>query len=287
MKELLRNAWLSWQYFTTAGKLMAVLPAALLYLWMRGKHGRKKENCTLLCYASVMAVCCILPVTVIVLMLYQTRFYDYLWVWSLVPVTAVTAWAGTELLHQCWEGFRWNQWRKGLPVSLLLLAALALCSGMGSTRFDRTEEAQRRTGAKQVLTGLLEQTEGGPEGILLWAPREVIEYAREFDGSCIFFYWRNMLDASLGAYSYDAYSLDIQNLYLWMENVDESGLAVVDDPVRGEVILQGKDCMASATGLGVDCILLPSRIEVREAEALARIMGGSAVLQGDYYVLKR
>ena len=287
MKELLGNAWLSWQQFTSAGKLMAILLAALLYLWMGEKQDRKRENVTLLRYTSVMAVCCILPVTAALLMLYQTRFYDYLWVWSLVPMTAVAAWAGTELLHQCWKGFRWDQWRKGLPVSLLLLAVLALCSGMGSKGFDRTEELQRRTEAKQVLTELLEQTEGGLEGTLLWAPREVIEYAREFDGSLKLLYGRNMWDAALGAYSDEAYSLEVQNLYLWMENVDESGTAVMDDPVRGKVTLQGKDCVTSAVNLGVDCILLPSRVEIKEAEDLARIMGGSATLQGDYYLLKR
>lgn len=287
MKELLRNAWLSWQQFTAAGKLVAILPAALLYLWMRGKQDRKREKSTLLSYTSVMAVCCIFPVTVAPLMLYQTRFYDYLWVWSLVPMTAVTAWAGTELLYQCWKGFHWDQWRKGLPVSLMLLAVLVLCSGMGSIELGRTEEGQRRIKAKQVLIGLLEQVESESDEPLLWAPREVIEYAREFDGSFMLLYGRNMWDASLGAYSYDAYSLEIQNLYLWMENMDESGLAVVEDPVRGEVILQGKDCMASAVDLGVDYILLPSRLENKDAEALARIMGGSAVLQGDYYLLKR
>ena len=287
MKELLGNVWLSWQQFTTAGKLMAVLLAALLYLWMCRKQDNKGKSDTLLSYTSVLTVFCILPVTAVLLMLYQTRFYDYLWVWSLVPVTAVTAWAGTELLHQCWKGFRWNQWRKGLPVSLLLLAILALCSGMGKTGFDRTEETQSRNEAKQVLTGLLEQTDGGLEGILLWGPRDVIEYARELDSSPKLLYGRNMWDAALGAYSDGAYSLEVQNLYLWMENVDESGLAVVDDPVRGKVTLQGKDCVVSAVNLGVDYILLPSRVEVKEAEALARIMGGSASLQGDYYLLKR
>lgn len=286
MKELLGNAWLGWQQFTAVGKLVVVLPAALMYLWISGKQDRKRVNGILLSYTSVMTVCCILPVTAAALMLYQTRFYDYLWVWSLVPMTAVTAWAGTELLHQCWKGFRWNQWRKGLPVSLLLLASLILCGGMGNIGFDRTQEAQRRIEAEQVLTGLIEQTDGGLEDILLWAPREVIEYAREFDGAFTLLYGRNMWDAALGAYSYDAYSLEVQNLYLWMENMDESGLAVVDDPVRGKVILQGRDCVVSAVNLGVDCILLPSRVEVSEAEALARIMGGSAVLQGDYYLLK-
>ena len=287
MKELLENAWLGLQQFTSSGKLMAVLPAALMYLWLCGNQDRKRENATLLSYTSLMTVCCILPVTALPLMLYQTRFYDYPWVWSLVPITAVTAWAGTELLHQCWKGFRWDQWRKGLPVSLLLLALLALCSGMGSIGYDRRDEAQRRTEAEQVLTGILEQTEGGRKDLLLWGPREVIEYAREFDGAFRLLYGRNMWDAALGAYSDEAYSLEVQNLYLWMENVDESGLAVVDDPVRGEVILQGKDCVVSAVNFGVDCILLPSRVESNEAEALAQIMGGKAILQGDYYLLKR
>ena len=284
--ELLRNVWLGWQQFTASGKLVVFLPAALLFLWLGGKWKEKRSYRALFGYTSVMALCCTLPITAAALMIYQNRFYDYQWVWSLVPLTAVAAWAGTELLDQCSKGFQMKQWRKWLPVSLLLLATLALCSGLGKGGFDRPGEEQRRLQAQQVLAQAAEQVAGRQDGTLLWAPRDILEYAREFDGSLELIYGRNMWDAALGAYSYDAYSLEIQNLYLWIENVDETGLAVVNDPVRGDVILQGKDCVISARNLGVDYILLPSRIEFKDAEALAQLMGGNVVLRGDYYLLK-
>ena len=287
MTELLRNAWMGWHQFIEAGKLMVFLPVSLLFLWLTGKWRQQRNHCTLFCYTAVMMLCCILPVTAVVLMVYQTRFYDYQWVWSLVPMTAATAWAGTEFLDQCWKGFRYTQWRKGLPVSALLLAALVLCSGFGNGEFDRNDERQRRLQAKFALESVMQQLAGRQGEVLLWAPREILEYTREFDGSLRLIYGRNMWDASLGAYSYDIYSQELQNLYLWMENVDETGIAVVDDPVRGEVVLQGENCVAAAVNAGANCILLPSRLESGKAETLARIMGGNAVLQGDYYLLTR
>ena len=76
------DAWLGWKSFISNGKLAALLLAALIFLW----YNRKQVERKLLVYTSVMAVCCILPVTAVVLMGYQTKFYDYEWIWSLVPL---------------------------------------------------------------------------------------------------------------------------------------------------------------------------------------------------------
>ena len=97
MRELLRNAWLGWQNYTDDGKLAALLLAALLFLWLRNKKVSQKG---FLSYAVLMTACCIFPVTAVLLMLYQTKFYDYQWIWSLVPVTPVIAWGITEFLTE-------------------------------------------------------------------------------------------------------------------------------------------------------------------------------------------
>lgn len=280
MTELLRNAWSGWFRFAEAGKLGALLLAALLYLGLSGRWREQREGRTLFFYTATMTACCILPVTAAVLMLYQTRFYDYEWLWSLVPMTAVTAWAGTDLLGRSWKGFQWNQWRKGIPVTALMLAVLALCSGLRSTEISREAQQERRERAWQVLEAVENREE-----VFLWAPREILEYARESDGAFKLLYGRNMWEASLGAYAYDAYPQEIQNLYLWMENVEETGNAAVEDVLRGEMLLKGESCMAEAVEAGVNCILLPGRLGAHTVKRLADSVGGSVLPLEEYYLL--
>jgi hypothetical protein len=100
MTELLRNASLGWADYKGSGKLAILLLAALMYLWFAGKWRKQKA---LVLYTTVAAVCCILPVTAALLMLYQTKFYDYQWIWSIVPLTAVTAYGATLFLEQQWR----------------------------------------------------------------------------------------------------------------------------------------------------------------------------------------
>ena len=281
MTELMRNAWLGWLRFTDGGKLAAVLFAALLYLWLSGKWKRKKS---LFLYTVLMSLFCILPVTAMALMLYQTRFYDYEWIWSLVPMTVVAAWGITEFLDEQWKGFLLSQWKRALPVTALLLAGLVLCSGLGVNGFDRKEKRYERQRAADVLAQVME-LQGGD--VCLWAPREILEYARETTGSVQLLYGRNMWDESLNAYAYDTYSRELTELYLWMENVEPSGTAQVEDEQQGELLLEGESCVTVAAEAGVNCILLPGSLEEGTAEKLAQVLGGSAVRVDAYYLLTR
>ena len=56
MTELLRNAWMGWQDYTEDGKLVALLLAVLLFLWLTGKG---KKQGTLVLYSSLAVFCCI------------------------------------------------------------------------------------------------------------------------------------------------------------------------------------------------------------------------------------
>lgn len=288
MAELFRNAWqLGWLRFTNSGKLAVVLLASLLFLWLSGKWKRQK---VLFSYSALMSLLCIVPVTAMVLMLYQTRFYDYEWIWSLVPMTIVSAWGITELLEEAWGGFalspgkKSSRWKKGLPITLLLLVILALCSGLGKNFIDRNTELARQQQASKVVDKVLENLSGD---ICLWAPREILEYTRAQSGSMRLLYGRNMWDQSLNAYAYDTYPREIQELYLWMENVEPTGTALVEDTEQGELLLGGEACMEAAVQAGVNCILLPESLDAATVEALAKAMGGRADRLDAYYLLTR
>lgn len=281
MTELVKNAWLGWLKFTGSGKLPALLFAALIFLWLSGKWKRQKG---LFSYTVLMVSLCVLPVTAAGLMLYQTRFYDYEWIWSLVPMTIVIAWCAVEFLSEYWRDFSADQWKRGLPVTILLLTVLALSSGLGQNGFDRKAEKENRQQAKAVLSLVIERQ---GEDICLWAPRELLEYAREQSGSLRLLYGRNMWEEALNAYTYDTYPQEIQELYLWMENADPSGVALIEEDDEDEVLLKGDDCVAMAAAAGVDCIILPDSLEEKTVELLAEDWDGSVSEVGGYYLLTR
>lgn len=281
MTELLRNAWQGWQQFTTGGKLPAILMAVLLYLWLAGGWKRQKE---LYFYTILITLLCIFPVTAMVLLLYQTKFYDYEWLWSLVPMTVVIAWGITEFLAERWKGFSLSRWKQGIPVTVLLLAVLVLCSGLGRTKNSWNEEQIKRRKADEVIDRVLELQDGD---ICLWAPREIMEYTRERIGGLRLIYGRNMWEEALNAYTYDTYSQEIQELYLWIENVNSTGTAFIEDEAQGELLLWGENCMKTAAEAGVSCILLPGSLEADIVESLAEIWGGRVSPLDDYYILTR
>ena len=165
MTAILKNiqmAWLGWKNYTDDGKLAALLLAALLFLWY---YRKKTEKLSFLGYTIVVTICCIVPVTAGLLMWYQTGFYGYEWIWSLVPMTAAIAYGVTFFLSECWNGsaeaggnlpegrgrMRLAHWRRGLPATVLLLAVIMLSGGMGRPSWNRKETAVERERAYVVL----------------------------------------------------------------------------------------------------------------------------------------
>lgn len=292
MAELLRNAWMGWFRMTGGGKLMALFLAALLFLWL---HNKQENHRAFLRYGAVSALCCILPVTAVPLMLYQTRFYDYEWIWSIVPVTVMTAYAGTRVMAEYWQGFRREAWRKGLPVTAGLLAVAILCGGWNSSGVDRDGEKAWKEQTESVLefigTGTKEagSVGTGNSGTCIWAPHKIMEYARRLDGSILLPYGRNMWEEALGAYSYDTYSEAVEKMYLWMSVVEET--CTEDDFDFTEIILEKMkeqrlttgECLNTAKQAGVDILILPENMNRMLMNEVISVTGVQPEQSGGYY----
>jgi len=258
MKELLHNAWFGWRDFIDAGKLAALLLASLIFLWT-GEKKPKQE--TLLVYTTIMTVCCIFPLTAAGLMLYQTKFYDYQWIWSLAPVTAVIACGIVRALDR--YQYHWK-------LAVLLLVVLILCGGLGRSVSEDEGDMQARESAENALADV--RAEMREESVCLWAPREVLEYARETDASISLLYGRNMWDRWLNAYVYDTYPEQLEALYQWME----------EDAAAGEEERM-RESVEAALAEGANCILLPESLE--GVEELAEKLSMRLVPIEGYYLL--
>lgn len=289
MQEILTNAWLGWQRYNDNGKYAALLLLVLLFLWFRRE--REKQR-ILLVYTTLVTIFCIVPVSAAFLMIYQTKFYDYEWIWNYVPVTLMIAYGATVFLSEYWENCKMNI-GKCIGVSAVALVVIFLCGSMGQDNYGVETGKQERSGAKEALGLLIE--EGGND-ICLWAPKEIMENARTYDGNIRLVYGRNMWDAALGGYSYETYEKTQELLYLWMCNVAETGMveyAVETDAGSGsgnfvaetaENIIDSAWCFEAAKAVGVNRVLIPGDILPEELQKLKKAWGMEPELLGAYYL---
>ncbi len=268
MTELLANAWQGWINFNSAGKLSAALLISLVLLWVYSKRVPQK---TFLVYTSVVTAACIIPLTAAALMLYQTKFYDYEWIWSIVPLTAMIAMALTMFLTEYLRGISKGDRRTEIAVFLLVLAGLLFCGDMGVKAWNGAGEKRERQEAAQVLAVAKERM--AERHILLWAPEEIMGYARQTDASVELIYGRNMWDEALNAYAYDIYPDEIHDLYLWME-ADPEELSEAD-----------VFCAEAALRAGVNCVLIPADKPEKTVGYLERLFRAEAERVGEYYLL--
>lgn len=271
MSTLLANAWSGWQNFITPGKLPAILLALLVFLLLRSSKGREQN--TLIHYTAFVTALCILPLTASLFLLYQTRFYDYEWIWSLVPMTGLIGYGAVLFCEECLgklaDRSKWV--RIGFCAALCFV--LVLCSGFGLWSEELTGEARAREQADRVYAFLRESF--GEEDICLWAPKEILQYARALDADCYPLYGRNLWDEHLNAYTYDVYPEEQKQLQLWM---DGGYLA------RGD--WSEEQCAAYLSGTDVNCVLLPVRLET-SVECFEKALGTTADRFGEYFILIR
>lgn len=281
MQELLTAAWQGWQRYTDSGKYVALLLLVLLFLWFRKEEEKEK---LLLNYTTLVTFFCIFPISAAALMTYQTRFYDYEWIWNYVPLTMMIAYGGTLFLTKYWEDYKKNIW-KCIGITLLVLAVIVLCGSMGQRSFGKENARNERTEAQQVLGLVLEETDR--QDICLWAPREILETARAYDGNIRLVYGRNMWDAALGAYSYEIYGEAEESLYRWMSWIQESSMMghFEGEPTTEDIVIGGAACIETAAELGVNTILLPDNILPEDLQALAELSDVAPVEMGNYYLV--
>lgn len=286
MQELLKNAWLGWQNYTDDGKYAALLLMVLLFFWFRREECKEKW---LMVYATVMTVCCIFPISAVILMKYQTQFYDYEWIWSYVPVTVMIAYGTVVFLSENCSG---KKKRRSIGLTILVFALIICCGRFGHALFDGKDSVltsdEKMSNALNVVAEL-EATAGGElgenaqgQGVCIWAPKEIMEAARGLGSNVRLIYGRNMWDAALGAYFYEGYGAEEQKLYLWMSNAEETGESkyIAED---GE-ILDGVRCMQIAVRAGANRIVLPGTIPMEEIQLLSDALGVSAQQLHEYYL---
>ncbi len=313
MTELIKNAWFGWHRYTDNGKVMALFLAALFFLWFSQSYFRQKQ---LLFYSTCMTVCCICPVTAAFLMSYQTRFYDYQWIWSAVPITVVTAFGGTVFLGKIWETYRGDKVWKAVLITCGCGAILLLCGSLGAPpwqeeqtdlRWDALQSAALQDAIlsdgsvtqlsaeeqrKRILSALGAALEtDGADRICLWAPREVMAEARSYSGEIILPYGRNLWDKALDAYSYDVTEDSVAEMYQWMCDTQEllprEYLPEALFPKQEEIEQwrqRGCVCMESARNRGVNRILLPGYLEEEYILWAEETLGVKAVALDGYYL---
>ncbi len=280
MLEMYKRAWMGWQSYTDDGKLVALAIVVLLYLWLSGKQ--KGPGKRLMLYGIVFVALCVCPLTAVCLMYYQTGFYDYQWIWSLVPLTALIAWGGTVFLTSQWkDGRGLRSMLHNAVVTLASVSVVLLCGGLGQGSVDVAEAYENRAHSEDVLAKVQELY---GEDICLWAPADILEYARH-EGKMQLLYGRNMWDIALNAYSYDTYSKEQIELYEWMEHLDDWDIEISAQEVDEKV--------QKAFAQGADCILLPVDFVEwmpESEEALMELLKASGNVEitrfEEYYLLK-
>ena len=287
MRELLRNAWMGWLAMSDRGKLGALLLLIFLLAWL-WKLGTKKQK-ELIWFGAALAGLCILPLTAACLMLYQTRFYDYEWIWTIVPVTGILACGGVLLLERlekssCGKG-------KKLAIVGMGLAVLLLCGRLGNPREAVQDVGAGRREVAEVLEKLEQSTD---DPILLWAPKEVMEHARSLDANIMLLYGRNMWQEHLNAFSYDGYTQEHRDLYVWMQLAGAyqrldvpvpADLDVVGETPTAGTTLEGIPCIRRAMELGATQILLSGAIPENYMDVLEQELGIKPVRLGQYWLL--
>lgn len=272
MHDRIADAFRGWIAWNTESKIMGVFLAVLVFLWFGNAVHRKGAMGCFLRYASVFTVLCIFPVTAAILLLYQTRFYAYHWLFALLPITLLVAYGLTILIWQivltC-QGASRKDKAKGALFVFLLGAALFFCIHAGSS----VSEVEKTSDQVAEVKSLLQEIKAvmGEQTICLWAPKEILEYARAVDGEITLFYGRNMWNPYLEAYTYDREESK-KEYYLWMEQVES------ECPKEQDAICRMID---SAKKQGVNCLLLPAERGIQLA-ALEEALGQQAQTVGSY-----
>lgn len=265
MQELIRNGISGWFAYTDAGKYAVLFLGVLLCYWYRkagaGATDEPKGHLwRLMTYAFIMAAAVIFPLTAVLLMKYQTKFYDYKWLWSVVPVTLIIAYgaAGTYL-EVCRCRLKGNVLKQA-GLAAVGLAVIFLCGNLNVGSCEGADTAMDKVRTAKILDKLVES--GDTDTICMWAPKEILAHVRGLNGQIQLLYGRNMWDVALNAYAYDVYDQETIALYEWMEGLTEG------NPTEFTKEEWTVACVALETALnkGVNCIVIPtlSTVEVTE-----------------------
>ena len=279
-------------------KYLPVIIGFLIYRYFFRERYKNNIQRTFWLYGLASVTLFMIPVTGMFFLIYQTRFYDYGWGWSMVPLTAMLAIGVVEFVFEqlkpgtmiAGEGLK----EKGvLPARLCALLAAAavffMLGNQGGMQQVSEEELQIRQESEELLQYMEEQKL--LQDSILWGPQNILQYLRSHSGEVTLFYGRDMWDPKSGAYDYDIYDDAEIGCYNWIETVSsvlnlyllevQQAPEAIHEALATEVYLQ------EAVTRGADLIILPTEITPwveRKMQFIAEEAGVnvSAVLVGKY-----
>ncbi len=269
--ELFKSVISGWTQYIQDGKYMVLLLGSILFLWYNMKSIDNKKTRWLICYTTFSIILLLFPFSAVGLMKYQTAFYSYGWLWSMVPINGVIAYGAVETYNECYLKY-WNRNKFKTSAGIAFgLALLVLCGNMGSNKFDTQYDLDTKSEVSAIVDYLTQM--GNNTNICIWAPQSVMEYVRYYNGEIQLLYGRDMWNHSLGAYSYDVYSEEENTLYEWMESIG-------DQPLENARIY-----CETALEYGVNTILLPNTV-AEEIQNVFITMLGEGEPYKDYYIYR-
>lgn len=241
MKEFLLDMQTGIEAWNTGGQYLVLFLGSLLFLFLvKPKENKEFRNCALW-----MAVLLLFPLTAFLIDKYRTDYYNYASVWSLLPVTVVIALGLTEaldtLLHT--DAGRGRYGKYVVCAGLVLL--LALCGTVSpfftdwkqSDGFEKIRAEEKEV--LEILSGMQEERD-----VCIWAPDEVVETARAYDGNLKLLYGRDMWNNALSGYTYDVYDETRKKLYDWMNTnwIEVQAYELETELNTAEAFALAKDC---------------------------------------------
>lgn len=269
--EYLETALSGWKNFISEYKYLALIMGVLFYAVIRRRSAEENDTGRFLRYAVAVTVLLIIPVTAAMGLIYQTRFYDYEWVWSFVPLTAVLAWGIVTILFEEIRPVTKRMGTKDAEKKLCytrwlgILAAAAVlfvCGNQGQVVKISQEERKDCESGIQILQYLEEKEMLKDHAI--WGPAGILQYMRTHNGDVCLLYGRDMWDKKAGAYDYEAYAAEEIACYEWMELVsDDHSLYLLEIDQATERIheaLAEEAHIREALKLGADVMILPEQL---------------------------
>lgn len=294
--------------FLLSNKLLAIffiLVAAEFIILLASKENKApKEDKTIsgrdvkigktgiVIYCIVASLMLMIPFTAMILRKFQTVFFQYEYLWALVPVVPVTAYLLVELYVSNIGKIK----KATLIACSLFIAAILLISGNRKTDDDRIDldySLQNYEKSVAVMEYLSNEADArGNNGFTILAPAELTEYIHIYCSNVKTLYGKDMWAGELAPYNYTVYPEDVNKLYSWTNLYNSYGTPYAWDfytPVYSmyEDVQFAEDCgcigsssyVELARDQGVDAIIFPVRANIdndafvcfEETNALERV----------------
>ncbi len=261
------------RYFD-ANKLIVLFIAVLLTAWIMPRKIVGEKGNRFLMYSVILGASLLFPVTAVVIMFYQTAFYDYEWAFSMLPVTAVTAYGLAILLRDYTK-----QGKKLIAIVGAILVTLCLCGNQGVLQKVSVSENAAIKDTENILESISDVAVRGE--CIVWAPQKIMQQLRRQDGEILLIYGRDMWDAKSGAYDYEVYSEELTQSYVWLEAVVvyEEFAVTLESPkealanllVQYELAEECDQHLQNVLQAGANTIILPNLLGEWAEEQLVKV----------------